>query len=370
MLSIINWLAIIVLLQQQIVNVCCVDFYKVLGVTRRSTTKEIKKAYRKKSLEFHPDKNKNEDAADKFAEIARAYEVLSDEDKKQIYDRHGEEGLKQQEQRGGGGGGGSPFDDIFSQFGFGGGGRQRDDREQRTADVKIPLHVTLKQLYLGESIDVHYVRQTLCMHWEMCMKNSPECAGPGIRLARQQIAPGFVQQVQQRDERCISRGKMWHKNCKQCPKKTSDEKIELTIDISPGYRNGEVINFEGVTDEKPGHIPGDLSFVLMEEQNAVFHREKDDLYMTKEISLVDALTGFSIEITHLDDHKFTVDMQEVVYCDFVSRVFNKGMPRRNGRGHGDLYITFEVEFPEELSDAQKVSIKSILGKETDEDKEL
>ena len=93
------------------------DFYKLLGISRSATQKEIKKAYRQKSLEFHPDKNKEEGASEKFASIARAYEVLSDEEKKNIYDRHGEEGLKQHEQRGGGGGGGG-FEDLFSDFGF------------------------------------------------------------------------------------------------------------------------------------------------------------------------------------------------------------------------------------------------------------
>ena len=108
------------------------DYYKLLGVSRNASTKEIKKAYRQKSLEFHPDKNKEEGASEKFAEIARAYEVLSDENLKEIYDRHGEEGLKQHEQRGGGGGGGGGFDDIFSQFGFnfGGGGRRRSSRRK------------------------------------------------------------------------------------------------------------------------------------------------------------------------------------------------------------------------------------------------
>jgi DnaJ-class molecular chaperone len=266
------------------------DFYKLLGVSRDATLKEIKKAYRQKSLEFHPDKNKEEGAAEKFAEIARAYEVLSDEEKKEIYDRRGEEGLKQHEQRGGGGGGGFDDFDIFSHFGFGGQRRQRD-QEQRTPSVEIPLHVTLKQLYLGEQIEVEYHRQVLCLNWEMCMKNNPECSGPGVRVVRQQLAPGFVQQVQQRDDRCIARGKMWHKNCKECPETTHTEKIDLTIDIQPGLREGERVTFEGVTDEKPGHTAGDLHFVVIEEPHEDYHRDKDNLYKTMDIPLVDALVS-------------------------------------------------------------------------------
>lgn len=269
------------------------DFYKLLGLKRSATPKEIKKAYRAKSLEYHPDKNKEEGAAEKFAEIAYAYEVLTDEDKKQIYDRHGEEGLKQHEQRQGQGGGHGGFDDIFSHFGFGGfGGGGRRQREQSTPNVDVPLRVTMKQLYLGDTIEVEYIRQTLCVNWQECMKNNQECQGPGVKVRMQQIAPGFVQQVQQRDERCVAQGKMWKSNCRDCPNgQTQSEKIDLTIDIAKGMYNGEPITFEGVADEKPGMNAGDLNFIIMQEQDEHFHRDGDHLYVTMEIPLVDALVS-------------------------------------------------------------------------------
>lgn len=337
------------------------DYYKLLGVSRDATLKEIKKAYRQKSLEFHPDKNKEESAAEKFAEIARAYEVLSDEDKKSVYDRHGEEGLKQHEQQQGGGGGpGGGFDDIFSHF-FGGGGRRRGDEEVRTASVTMPLHLTLEQLYKGETIEVEYERQVLCLNWEMCMKAAPECESAGVRVVRQQVAPGFVQQFQQRDPRCIARGKQWKSDCKACPETTHPETISLTIDVQPGFRAKEKITFEGVTDELPGHTPGDLNFVIVEEPHDVYHRDRDDLYKTIEIPLVDALTGFSLTLHHLDDKEFTVNVVDVTECDHVLRVPGKGMPRRNGRGFGDLYLTFEVDFPDSLTEQQKSEIRRILG---------
>jgi DnaJ-class molecular chaperone len=107
----------------------------------------------------------------------------------------------------------------------------------------------------------------------------------------QQLAPGFVQQVQQHDDRCIAPGKMWRPNCKACPSKTVTEKIELTIELNPGTRPGEVITFEGVTDEKPGYTAGGLHFRIVEEPNDVFHRDRDNLYKTVEIPLVDALVS-------------------------------------------------------------------------------
>lgn len=344
------------------------DFYKLLGLKRSASQKEIKKAYRSKSLEFHPDKNKEEGAADKFAEIAYAYEILTDEEKKGIYDRHGEEGLKQHEQQRGGGGGHGGFDDIFSHFGFGGGGRGRQQREQSTPNVDVPLRLTLKQLYLGDVIEVEYVRQVLCVNWQECMRNNQECQGPGVKVRMQQIAPGFVQQVQQRDERCVAQGKMWRSNCRDCPNgQTQTEKIALTIDVNKGMYGGEAITFEGVADEKPGMNPGDLNFVIMEERHEYFHRDGDHLYVTMDIPLVDALTGFSSEFTHLDGHKFTVDVNDVTECDHVMRVAGKGMPRRGGRGgYGDLYITFDVDFPESLHPKQKEEIRRILTTNHDE----
>lgn len=290
------------------------DFYKLLGISRDATPKEIKKAYRQKSLEFHPDKNKEDGAADKFAEIAYAYEVLTDEEKKEVYDQYGEEGLKQHEQGGGGGGGGGfhgGFDDIFDQF-FGGGGRRRQrNQERQTPSVEMPLVLTMKQLYLGETIEVEYFREVLCTRWEECMKASKECQGPGVRVKMQQLAPGFVQQVQQRDERCVAAGKMWKSNCRACPKKTSTEKIELTIDVNKGMRNKERISFEGVADERPGYTAGDLHFVILEaeEKDGLFTRDRDNLYKTIEIPLVDALVSSNTCITtlfffHFDANSF------------------------------------------------------------------
>jgi DnaJ family protein B protein 11 len=268
------------------------DFYQLLGISKSATHKEIKKAYRQKSLEFHPDKNKAEGAADKFSEINRAYEVLTDDEKRKIYDQHGEEGLKQHEQRGGGGGGfggGSPFDDFF---GFG--QRQRRSQEMRTPSVDMPLELTLEQLYKGETFEVSYVRQVLCLRWEMCMKPNQECQGPGVRMRRQQIAPGFVQQFQQHDERCVAPGKMWLENCSECPKTTETEKIDLTVDVNKGSRPGEAITFEGVTDEKPGYKPGDLNFIIGEKPHKQYHRDGDHLYKTMEIPLVDALVSLIV----------------------------------------------------------------------------
>jgi len=227
----------------------------------------------------------------------------------------------------------------------------------------------MRQRYLGAIIEVDYIREVLCVNWQDCMKNSKECQGPGVRVRMQQLAPGFVQQVQQRDDRCVAAGKMWKSNCSACPSKTITEKIELTIDVNAGMRPGELITFEGVADEKPGYSAGSLHFKLLEKSNDNFHRDRDNLYKTVEIPLVDALTGFSLTLSHLDDHSFTVNVNDVTECDHVMRIPGKGMPRRNGRGFGDLYLTFEVDFPDKLSSEQKAEIKKILSSGSNEKKD-
>jgi len=335
------------------------DFYMLLGISRKATKKEIKKAYRQKSLEFHPDKNKAEGAADKFAQINRAYEALTDEEKRSIYDRQGEEGLKQHEAREAGGGGGG-FDPFEQFFGFGGGRRQHREQELRTPNIDIPLELTLEEMYSGATFEVSFVRQVLCMKWEMCMKNAPECQSPGIKIRRQQIAPGFVQQVQQRDDRCVARGKMWSQNCSECKSQTEAEKIELTIDVFKGMRPGEAITFEDVADEKPGYKAGDLNFIVMEKVHPVYHREGDNLYMNKSIPLVDALTGFTMTLKQLDGEEYTITIDDIVECDEVLRIPGKGMPRRSSRGFGDLFLTFEVDFPAAVSSDQKKKLRAIF----------
>ncbi len=145
-------------------------------------------------MKYHPDKNPSEEASAKFAEISNAYDTLSDADKRKTYDMGGEEAVKQKEQRDN-----TPHNDpfsIFEHFGFGGGGRKGREEEPRTATINIPIRVSLRQLYLGELLDVSYARQVLCSEHLSCQKQCNDCQGPGIKMRSQQLAPGFVQQVQ------------------------------------------------------------------------------------------------------------------------------------------------------------------------------
>jgi DnaJ-class molecular chaperone len=320
---------------------------------------------RKLSLKYHPDKNPSEDASTKFAEIANAYSVLSDSDKRATYDRGGEEAVQQQEQRGNQAAH-DPFS-IFEAFGFGGfhGGRGRED--PRTANVEIPLRVTLRQLYVGDVLDVAYSRQVMCTEAASCQTNKQECAGPGVAMRMHQLAPGFVQQVQMQEPTCVARGKAWKSNCKACPKgMTEEEEIQLTVDVQSGMRDGDKISFEQVADEAVGHIAGDLIFIVQQIPHAHFSRQGDDLYTSIEITLLESLVGFSKSFDHVDGHQVTVTKSDVTYCGEVFVVKGEGMPikdssrDRKARKRGDFFVTLSIAFPKTFTEEQKAALKTIL----------
>eukprot|EP00618_Florenciella_parvula_P033491 CAMPEP_0119517782 /NCGR_PEP_ID=MMETSP1344-20130328/34573_1 /TAXON_ID=236787 /ORGANISM="Florenciella parvula, Strain CCMP2471" /LENGTH=175 /DNA_ID=CAMNT_0007555403 /DNA_START=54 /DNA_END=577 /DNA_ORIENTATION=- len=153
------------------------DYYEVLGLEREATESEVKKAFRKLSLQMHPDKNPGDPtAAEKFSEVTVAHSILSDAGKREAYDRDGEDGLKRHEaneNRGSGGGGGGMFDQFF--------GRQRQE-ERRTPDLVIPARLTLSQLYKGVAFDIDFDRQVLCPNYRECQRECPECHGPGVSV--------------------------------------------------------------------------------------------------------------------------------------------------------------------------------------------
>lgn len=219
------------------------DLYKILGVKRDATANEIKHKYRQLSRKYHPDKNKSKDASAKYVDINEAYEVLSDNKKRRLYDRGGLDLVNknsQMDQQGG-----DPFD-IFGSF-FGGG--QRRQRDNRDEDIRIKVRATLNDLYLGKEFEFIYTRNTICPHCRGSGANSTEdvttcdkCKGQGMIIERKQIGPGFIQQFQSTCPKCGGKGKMISKKCHFC----SGEKIvkgleDLTLFIEKGMSNGAEI---------------------------------------------------------------------------------------------------------------------------------
>mmetsp|Transcript_45292 Transcript_45292/g.73762 ORF Transcript_45292/g.73762 Transcript_45292/m.73762 type:complete len:369 (-) Transcript_45292:327-1433(-) len=362
--------SVVCILGVLIVVSAAADYYKILGVSRDASTQEIKKAYRALSRKFHPDKNPgNKEAEKKFIELANAYEVLSESEKRSVYDQYGEEGLKQQAQ----GGGGNPFHDpfdIFSSFG-GWGNRRRDQGEQQTPkrpDTVVELRATLEDVYLGKDIPVLLSHQKLC---DKCrgtgakdgeVTTCHKCGGKGVIMQVHQLGPGFIQQVQTTCNECGGKGKIIKVKCKKCGgSKVMHDEDEITVTIEKGMPEGHLINFPSMGEEVPDTVPGDLQFRLVTSKHANFTRERDDLRYMMTISLLEALVGFKKQIKHLDDHMVDVLKTTVTKPGDVMPIPEEGMPVHNYPSqHGTLLIQFAVQFPESLTSEQKKGFREVL----------
>jgi len=350
------------------------SYYELLGVEKGCSDADLKKAYRKLAIQYHPDKNP--DAGDKFKEIAHAYQILSDPEKRSIYDRYGEEGLK-------GGGGGPSAEDFFDSF-FGGGfgsffggpggpGAKRPRGPRKGDDVVHPLDVSLEDLYKGTIRKIRVTRTRICHECagvgatkEDAIKKCTDCRGTGTRISLRQLGPGFVQQVQSKCTTCNGEGNIIDKKflCKHCKgKKTTQEKKTLEVHIDKGMKNNQKITFAGEADETPGVAPGDIVFVVKQKPHKTFTREDNHLIVNKTISLTEALTGVRFAITHLDERVLIINSSpgEVIKPDSIKQVEGEGMPRyKNPFEKGNLFIKFKVEFPDTLSLGVVKSLETLL----------
>jgi len=346
------------------------DYYEILGINRDASPSEIKRAYRKLSIKYHPDKNPEQ--GDKYIEISTAYETLSDTEKRRIYDQYGEEGLKQ---GGGGGGGFDPFD-IFSAFGGGGGfrfgqqggGGGGQNMQQKGADVELDIEVTLKDLYVGKTTKVTHRKQVLCTKCRGTgakkasdVTTCTGCKGSGIKLKVQQLGPGFVQQIQTTCDECGGKGKKVTSKCPHCNgKKVETGEETYTIDIEKGMVDGQQIRIEQSGEEAPDTTPGDVVFRIVTLPDKLFKREGHNLHYDMEISLLEALTGFSKDITHLDGHTVTIKRDQVTKPHFLLKVKEEGMPHHDFPSQsGDLFVKFTVIFPKSLTEEQKEGFKKL-----------
>ncbi|DAZ98475.1 TPA: hypothetical protein N0F65_004912 [Lagenidium giganteum] len=340
------------------------DYYRILGVSRDASQAEIKRAFRKLSLLHHPDKNPgDEEAQKKFAEVASAYDVLSDEEKKVKYDRYGEEGLQS-------GGGGHDPHDIFSQF-FGGRQRRHDREPSRGPDVVMPLRVTLEDLYNGKMLQFSMRRATLCHHChgkgaahDEDVHVCSECGGHGVKMKTQRVGPGFIQQFQVVCEKCHGKGKISTSTCPVC----SGRKVEMTdinfdVDIEKGTPDGFEMEFENYADETPGQTPGHLRLQIQTVQHPVFTRDGENLWMDMNITLRESLVGFRKTFKHLDGRTVDVVRDAVTPPRSVIVLANEGMPKQHFPSEkGNLHITFHVNFPDSLTEEQKKGFREIFGR--------
>ncbi|XP_021812409.1 dnaJ protein homolog 2-like [Prunus avium] len=343
-------------------------YYGVLGVSKNANADELKKAYKKAAIKNHPDKGGD---PEKFKELAQAYEVLSDPEKREIYDQYGEDGLK--EGAGGGSTSHNPFD-LFEAF-LNPRYRSHVRRQKQGEDVVHTLRVSLEDLYNGTTKKLSLSRNILCLKCKGKGSKSGTsgrcygCQGTGMKITTRSIGLGMIQQMQHVCPECQGSGEVISERDK-CPpckgNKVTQEKKVKDVHVEKGMENGQKIVFEGQADEATDTITGDIVFVLQLKEHAKFKRKLDDLYVEHTLNLTEALCGFQFVLTHLDGRRLLVKSNpgEVIKPGQSKAINDEGMPHyQRPFMKGNLFIHFNVEFPDSgiLSPDQSRNLRTVLS---------
>ena len=352
------------------------DYYEVLGVAKTATEEEIKKAYRKKAIQYHPDKNPGDkEAEEKFKEAAEAYDVLSDPQKRQRYDQFGHAGVGGAA-GGAGGFGGMSMEDIFSQFGdifgghfggFGGfsgfGGGRSARRVNRGSDLRVKVKLSLKDIATGVEKKIKVKKYVACSHCHGTgadgadgVKTCDTCKGSGVVT---RIANTILGQMQTQTTcpTCGGEGKVVVKKCPHCNGEgiVRDEEV-ITIHIPAGVAEGMQLSMSGKGNAaRHGGVNGDLLILVEEEPHPELLRDENDLVYNLLLSFPQAALGGSVEVPTVDG-KVKVKIEPGTQPGKVLRLRNKGLPSVNGYGTGDLLVNVSIYVPESLSDSEKKTL--------------
>ncbi|HEX2616748.1 MAG TPA: molecular chaperone DnaJ [Flavobacteriales bacterium] len=345
------------------------DPYEVLGVAKNASAEEIKKAYRKLAIKFHPDKNPGDKAAEeKFKEAASAYEVLSDPEKKAKYDRFGHQGPGM----GGGGfqGGGMNMEDIFSQFGdiFGGafsgggfsggfGGGARQQRTVKGSTLRVRIKLTLEEIAHGaeKQLKLQKLVRAKGSEYGTC----PTCKGQGQVAQVQNTFLGQMRTV----STCPTCGGMGRTVTKRAPGSDAHglvrEESMVTVKIPAGVEEGMQLNISGMGNDAPaGGVPGDLLVVIEEEPHTELRRDGSHLHYEAFINVADAALGTTIEVP-LVSGKAKVKIDPGTQSNHMLRLKHKGLPSVNHHGQGDLFVHVAVWTPTDLSKDEKAVLEKL-----------
>jgi molecular chaperone DnaJ len=341
------------------------DYYEVLGVSKNADATEIKKAYRKLALKYHPDKNEGDAAAEeKFKEAAEAYEVLSNPDKKSRYDQYGHAGVGG---AGGFGGGGMNMDDIFSQFGdifggaFGGGGSFGGSRGRartvRGTNLRVKIKLNLQEI--AEGVEKKIKVNKLVNADGVTYKDCQTCNGTG-RITR--VSQTFLgaMQTQSTCNTCQGAGKMIDKRPSSADAQGLERKEEvIEIQIPAGVMDGMQLSVQGKGNAGPfDGIPGDLIVVIEEVPSEDLRRDGDHLHYDAYVNFVDAVLGHSMEVPTVSG-KAKIKVEPGTQSGKVLRLKGKGLPILQGYGHGDLFVHINVWTPKKVSKEEKEILEKL-----------
>ncbi len=337
------------------------DYYEVLGVQRNAGEQDLKSAYRKLALKYHPDRNpNNKDAEEHFKEASEAFSVLSDPEKRRVYDAYGHAGLGGAAQQGFNPDAFADFSDIFGDFfGFGdlfGGGGRRRTRAQRGDDVRYDLEISFEDSIRGLDAEIQLPKLENCAScrgtgaesedgWTTCST----CHGRGEVFYQQ----GFLS-IRKSCGTCGGRGKLLRRPCKACKGEgVTQVTKKLKVKIPPGVDTGMKMRLQG--EGQPGANggpPGDLYVFIAVKPHPIFERKEYDLHCVVPLNVAQAALGTTIDVLTFDGLE-TIKVPEGIQPGETMRLRGKGVPYVNGGGHGDLIVHVEVRTPTKLTREQK-----------------
>ncbi len=349
------------------------DFYEVLGVSKGASAEEIKKAYRQKALQFHPDRNPgNKEAEEKFKEAAEAYEVLSDADKKNRYDRMGHAGVGTSAASDGGMGGFSGFgahmnmEDIFSRFGdvfgaeFGGGGFQGGRQVRRGSNLRVKLKISLHEVAFGVEKKIKVQKHVTCKE----CSGTGGAKGTGFHTCNTCHGSGYVTKIQRTFigqiqttnpcPTCGGEGKIITEKCKPCNGHgiVSGEEV-ISVRIPAGVEDGMQLSLQGQGNTAPNDgIPGDLIILIETTEDEKLKRHGKDLYFEQSLNIADASLGCQVDIPTLDG-KARLKVDAGTQSGKILRLKGKGLPSLNSHGKGDILVYIHVWTPQNLTSEEK-----------------
>ena len=349
------------------------DYYEVLGVAKDASKDEIKKAYRKLAIQYHPDKNPGDKTTEeKFKEATEAYEILSDDKKRGTYDQFGFAGVEGMGQTHdfsnfqgfedifGGGDFSSIFENLFGGFGFSGMGGRRGGGRRTGSNLRYDIEIPFSDAVFGTKVEIQYSRQEAC----------PSCKGSGGSGKKQCPTCGGHGQVRHNSgffsmattcPTCRGEGSVIQNPCKECGGAgTKKNRIKIIVTVPPGVENGRRLVVSGQGDAGPGGVPpGDLLVIVRVRPHKYFERHDYDLYCAAPISITQAALGGEIQMSTLDDKTIKLKIPPGTSNGKMLRIRGEGVPAVSSSARGDLYIKLLVQIPAKLSKRGKELLEEL-----------